>query len=89
MKPIEVKALKRYKIWLKYEDGTKGEIDLNHLTGQGVFKYWDEGNNFFNVYIDKESNAIAWSDELDICPDNIYFKLKKLDPVKELIKQPA
>ena len=85
-KPIEVKALKKYTIWVKYEDGTEGEIDLSHLAGKGVFKIWEKNSNFENVYIDKESGAITWNDQLDICADNVYYKLKKIDPEKELLK---
>lgn len=85
-KPIKVKAFKKYTIWVKYEDGTEGEIDLSHLAGKGVFKIWETNSNFEKVYIDKESGAIAWNDQLDICADNVYYKLKKLDPEDALLK---
>ena len=41
IRPIEVKALQDYKIWLRYEDGAAGEVDLSHHVGRGVFKAWD------------------------------------------------
>ena len=41
-KPIEVKALPNYRLWLRYEDGAAGEIDLAHLVGKGVFKLWND-----------------------------------------------
>jgi hypothetical protein len=75
-KPIKVKALKKYIIWLKYNDGTEGKINLSHLAGKGVFKKWDTKNNFSNVYIDKESKAISWNEIIQLCPDSLYLKLK-------------
>ena len=87
MKPIAVKTLKKYLIWVKYDDGTNGELDLSHLAGKGIFKKWDVGGLFFKVYIDPESGAIAWDSELDICADNLYYKLKNIDPEKEFLEK--
>lgn len=41
-KPVEVKALANYRIWLRYDDGTEGEVDLSDLAGRGAFKAWEE-----------------------------------------------
>jgi hypothetical protein len=75
---ISVKALEKYKLHLEYDDGTSGIVDLSNFAGQGVFKYWEENNNFFKVYIDEEGGGIAWSKGLDICPDAQYLKIKNL-----------
>src|SRR4051812_10664147 len=64
-KVITVRAIEKYKIFLKYDDGTEGILDLSDAAGKGVFKYWDINDNFFKVYIDKETDGIAWSNELD------------------------
>lgn len=37
VRPVEARALARYRIWLRYHDGTKGEVDLSHVAGRGVF----------------------------------------------------
>lgn len=42
VKPIQVKALPNYKLWLKYADGVEGEVDLAHLAGKGVFALWND-----------------------------------------------
>ena len=88
-RPVEIKPLKKYKLWVRYEDETSGEIDLSYMAGKGVFKFWDEKDNFFKVYIDKVSGAIAWSDKLDVCSDNIYFKLRGIAPEEQLLKRSA
>jgi len=48
-KPVKVKALGEYKIWLEYADGVKGEVDLSHLAGKGVFSLWNDYTIFENV----------------------------------------
>ena len=77
-KPVKVKALEKYLIWLKYDDGTKGKIDLSHLAGKGIFREWDKNDFFTRVYIDKQSKAISWNEVLQLCPNTLYLKLKKV-----------
>ncbi|MBK8551697.1 MAG: DUF2442 domain-containing protein [Ignavibacteria bacterium] len=74
-KPQEVSALDNYKIWIKFEDGVKGEIDLSALKGKGVFEIWNDYKNFTNVYIDKETFAVAWNREVEIDTNNLYLRL--------------
>jgi len=73
-KPVRVKPLPGYRIWLEYSDGVTGEVDLSHLIGRGVFRYWDDYTNFERVYIGR-SGGIAWSDEIDLCPDSLYMRI--------------
>jgi len=78
-KPVEVKALPNYKLWLKYTDGVEGEVDLSHLVGKGVFALWNDYTAFEKVYIGP-SGEIAWSEEIDICPDSVYMKITGKTP---------
>ncbi len=78
-KPVQVKALPNYKLWVKYSDDVAGEVDLSHLAGRGVFSLWNDYAAFEKVYIGS-SGAIAWSDEIDICPDNVYMTITGKTP---------
>ncbi len=73
---ISIQAIEKYKLFLSYDDGTKGVLNLSHLAGEGVFQYWEEANNFFNVSINPQGGGITWSKELDICPDAAYLNIK-------------
>lgn len=77
--PIQVKALPGYRLWIKYADGTEGQIDLSHLVGKGVFALWEDKDTFERVYIGSEGQ-IAWSDEIDICPDSAYMAITGKKP---------
>ena len=77
--PIRVEPREGYRIYVEYDDGACGEVDLSHNVGLGIFKVWDEPGVFEQVYI-TEDGAIGWSDELDLCPDAIYFQLTGKTP---------
>ena len=73
-RPLEVKALANFRIWLRYDDGAKGEVDLSDLVGRGVFKAWDD-ITFFNSVRLGSHGAIEWGADIDICPDAMYLRL--------------
>lgn len=61
-------------MWIKFDDGVEGEVDLSHLAGKGVFSLRNDYQAFEQVYIGSHGE-IAWSDEIDIGPDTIYMKI--------------
>ena len=73
-KPIEVRPLSGYRLQLRYDNGTEGEVDLSHLAGRGVFALWNDPREFQKVSIGP-SGEIRWSDDVDLCPDALYLKL--------------
>ena len=73
-KAVQAKPLDDYRLWLKYEDGTEGEVDLSDLAGRGVFRAWSDQKVFSAVTIG-ESGAIVWPGEIDLCPDALYLRL--------------
>ncbi len=74
-RPISVKPLNKYAIFVQFSDGMQGTVDLTHLAHKGVFCQWDTGNLFSQVHID-DFGAIAWNEDIDICPDSIWLQLK-------------
>jgi hypothetical protein len=78
-KPIQVQPRTGYRIWIAYDDGVKGEVDLAHLAGKGVFALWNNRAAFEQVYIG-ENGQIAWSDEIDLCPDALYLEITGQSP---------
>jgi hypothetical protein len=78
-KILEARPLDRYKIWLKFDDGISGDVDLSHLVGKGVFALWNNYENFKKVSVE-DSRRLAWSDEIDIDADSLYMKLTGKTP---------
>ena len=78
-RPVEVKASKNFRIWLRYDDGTEGEVDLSDVAGRGVFAAWNDAA-FFNSVRLGSHGAIEWGENLDICPDAMYLRLTGKSP---------
>lgn len=79
VKPIEVRALDNYALWLKYSDGVEGVVSLSHLVGEGVFALWNDYREFQKAYIGS-SGEIAWNDEVDLDSDALYLKITGKKP---------
>ena len=77
--PIEVKALPNFRIWLRYDDGTEGAVDLSNLAGRGVFEAWNDAAFFASVRLGSHG-AIEWGSDIDICPDAMYLRLTGKSP---------
>ena len=78
-KIVEVKTIENYRIWIKFIDGTEGEVDLTHLAGKGVFSEWTKSNSFAKVEIGS-SGELIWPNGADLCPDSLYMKVTGLTP---------
>ncbi len=78
-KPVKVTPLQDYKIRICYADGVKGDVDLTHLVGKGVFSLWNDPKAFERVCIGP-SGEIKWSDDVELCPDSLYIVIAGKSP---------
>lgn len=69
---VEVEARTGYRIWIRFEDGLAGEVDLSDLVGKGVFRRWEEEHEFRKVRIDAETGTVTWPGDIDLAPDALY-----------------
>lgn len=74
VRPTEVLALEGYRIWIRFSDGSAGEIDLADLAGRGVFVAWNDPECFKDVRLGP-AGAVAWGDNIELCPDALYMEL--------------
>jgi hypothetical protein len=64
-----------YRVWLKFEDGIEGEVDLEkELWGQ-VFEPLKQKALFAKLSLDKELDTIVWPNGADFAPEFLYQKL--------------
>jgi hypothetical protein len=69
---VEVRTRPSYRVWIRFEDGAEGEVDLSQLVGKDVFSAWEDQGEFDKVYIDETTGTIAWPGEIDLAPDALY-----------------
>lgn len=82
-RPVAVRAIGEFRLWLRFADGVEGEVDLSDLAGHGVFEVWRDRAFFESVRID-ETRAIAWGDTVDLCADALYLRLTGMQPERYL-----
>ncbi len=76
---IAVQAQDNYILWVRFDDGVAGRVDLSNLVGKGVFAAWTDRREFEKVHIGP-SGEIAWNDQIDLCPDAMYLKIAGKKP---------
>ncbi len=74
-KVISVKPIAPFQLWLRFDDGIEGIVDLSHLKGKGVFTAFDNLSFFESVKIDSQSRALVWGNDIDLCADSLYLNL--------------
>lgn len=81
MKIATLKPLPDYRLWLRFDDGTEGTVDLSDYVGEGVFALWNDSAAFASVRIGGSGQPV-WSDQVDLCPDTLYMKITGLTPAE-------
>jgi hypothetical protein len=71
---IEARPRSGYQVWLNYDDGAQGVVDLSDIGGRGVFESWADRRVFEAMRV-TESGALEWPGGLDLCGDALYLRL--------------
>ncbi len=85
IKPVLVRALPNYCLYLEFSDGVKGEVNLSDLAGKGVFEVWKDYSFFEKVELG-DHREIRWNDEIELSADSLYLRLTGKSP-EELFPQ--
>jgi len=73
-RPTSVEAISGFRLRIAYPDGVEGMIDLSGEVGRGVFAPLADDAFFRTVHIG-QFGQIAWSQEIEICPDAAYREI--------------
>ena len=77
--------MEEYRVWLRYNDGVEGVIDLSDMVEREPFAPWrDRGSFETAVHVD-EWGSIRWSDELDFCRTALYMEIAGQPPEDVLV----
>lgn len=84
---IEVRPLDGYRLWLRFEDGAAGEVDLAQMIQfDGVFAPVRERAYFVQIRVDPECGTIVWPNGADLDPLVLYSKVTGIPIPKIEIK---
>ena len=79
MKIVEAKPMQGFQLFVRFDDGTSGTVNLSDFAGRGVFSAWNEPGIFQQVRV-TEQGAVEWPGEIDLCPDSLYLRLTGKSP---------
>ncbi len=73
-KAITVRPEEDYRLYVEFEDGTRGTIDLSDRLFGSVFEPLKDPSFFSQVTID-DFGVICWPNGADLAPDALHSKL--------------
>ncbi len=78
--PVWVTAVRhagQYRLWLRFNDGLEGEIDLEAQLHGEVFEPLREVALFAQVSVHPEYETIVWPNGADLAPEFLYEQVKR------------
>jgi hypothetical protein len=70
---VAVKPLADYQLWLRFEDGTEGVVNVSQLIQfSGIFAPLQDLATFAQVQIHPEPGTVIWQNGADLDPDVLY-----------------
>ena len=73
---VEAKYVRDYILWVRFEDGAEGEVDLSQSLVGPVFEPLREKQYFAQVRIDPELGTIVWPNGADVAPETLYERVR-------------
>lgn len=81
---ITATALDDYRLYLRFEDGIEGVVDLGpHLSFRGVFEPLRDPAYFAQVRVDPGLGTVAWPNGADLDPDVLYGRITGTPALRE------
>ncbi len=74
----EAKHLHDYVIWLRFNDGAEGEVNLKDELYGEVFEPLKDLGMFKSFRVDPVLETIVWENGADLAPEFLYDKMKVL-----------
>ena len=73
---VEARYTAGYVVWLRFRDGTTGEIDLRSALEGPVFEPLRDPAMFRQFQIHPEFHTLEWANGADIAPEYLYENIR-------------
>jgi hypothetical protein len=72
------KYVKDYTLYLRFSDGSDGEVDLEHELDGEIFEPLKDISYFKNFVVNKELHTVVWPNGADFALEFLFERLKVL-----------
>lgn len=73
---VEVRYVRDYIVWLRFQDGTAGEVDIEPSFKGPVFEPLRDIDFFKRARVDPEIGTIVWPNGADVAPETLYERVR-------------
>jgi hypothetical protein len=73
---IEVRYIRDYTVWIKFDDGTAGDVDISRSFIGPVFGPLHDRDYFTQVRVNPELGTSVWPNGADIAPETLYERVQ-------------
>jgi hypothetical protein len=74
----EANYVRDYVIWVRFNNGAEGEVDLSGELEGEVFGPLREPRAFRSFRVDRELETVVWENGADLAPEFLYDNMKVL-----------
>ncbi len=71
-KVVEVKPLDGYRLWIRFDDGTAGIVELAAELWGPMFEPLKDTAFFAKAAVDPELETVTWPNGADLAPEFLY-----------------
>lgn len=71
---VEARYVQDYTVWLRFEDGTEGEVDLSSELHGPIFEPLKNQAYFRSFRVNPDTGTIEWPNHADFAPEFLYEK---------------
>ena len=72
----KAKALGGYRVWLEFNDGLRGEIDLEDRLFGPVFEPLKDPSFFGLLAVNSDLDTIVWPNGADVAPEFLHQRVR-------------
>jgi len=83
----DAKYLRDYVIWLRFNDGAEGEVDLEPELEGEVFGPLKDLEQFKKFRVDPELDTVVWDNGADFAPEFLRAQVKV--PTTQSVESPS
>jgi hypothetical protein len=75
---VEARYVTGYTIWLRFDDGTTGEVDLSRELVGPIFQPLRDIDYFKQLTVNHGIGTIVWPNGADFAPEFLYEKARSV-----------